>query len=184
MTAADQTNLWSTIGALVGGLGIGTLVTQLLSGWQTRRRESATRDRELRARQLQELYGPLLSLHQEIRAHSELRVKLQTAVFQSKMAADDVLKNVLDENETFRQVLMPRYREMAKLFQEKIWLAEPETRKHFPSLIEFIQVWERVLDGRFPRELARQIGHTEENLKPFYFDLEEKTDSLRRRIGG
>ena len=44
------------------------------------------------------------------------------------------MKNVKDENETFRQLLMPRYHDMVKIFQEKMWLAEPETRDHFPKL--------------------------------------------------
>jgi hypothetical protein len=60
--------------------------------------------------------------------------------------------------------------------------AEPATREYFPKLIEFVYVWDRVLDRRVTGEIALAIGHTEENLKPFYTHLKEMTDRLRSRI--
>src|SRR6266700_4139834 len=63
---------------------------------------------------------------------------------------------------------MPRYHDMATVFREKMWLAEPETRDYFAALIEFIYVWEKILNDRLPRDVAPAIGHTEQNLAPFY----------------
>jgi len=43
--------------------------------------------------------------------------------------------DVDDENQTFREVTMPRYREMISIFRDKMWLAEPATREFFGKLI-------------------------------------------------
>ena len=44
------------------------------------RRETAARTDQFRKQQLEQFYGPLLAMHKEIRARSELRVKLQNAI--------------------------------------------------------------------------------------------------------
>jgi hypothetical protein len=185
---------------LVSALGLGAVLGAVANSLLAERRDRTTREVAFRTRQLEELYGPLLSLRKEIRAHSELREKLQRAIDDQhartmllpgpgKVASasdrfiDPVVKNVKDENETFRQLLMPRYHDMVKIFQEKMWLAEPETRDYFPKLVEFVFVWDRMLDGRLPHEVAPAIGHTEQNLNPFYTHLERITDASRMQIG-
>jgi hypothetical protein len=62
-----------------------------------------------------------------------------------------ILANVRDESETFRNVLMPRYREMIDVFRDKMWIAEPETREYFKGLIEFVDVWDKILADMLPR---------------------------------
>jgi len=183
------------LGALsVGGL-LGNLLTQLLTG----KREKDARTVAFRKQQLEQFYGPLLSIHKEIRARSELRVKLQTAIDEGHLedmlragpgkteAASDVyipaiMKNIQDESATFRDVLMPRYREMIAVFREKMWLAETGTRRYFPGLIEFVDVWDKILDNKLPRSIAPAIGHSEANLQPFYEHLEAEHDRLRALI--
>jgi hypothetical protein len=179
---------------LSGGL-IGTIGTQ----WATSRREKATRRVAFKKQQLEQFYGPLLSMHKEIRARSELRVKLQATLDGSHLndtlragsggveAASDahipaIVANVQDENQTFREVLMPRYREMISSFREKMWLAEPETREYFDQLIEFVDVWDKILVDKLPRSVAVTIKHTEENLKPFYKHLADMHDRLRADV--
>src|SRR5438876_7374710 len=148
--------------ALIGALGVGGLCGTLLAQFMTGRREKAARAVAFKKQQLEQFYGPLLAMHKEIRARSELRVKLQSALDSSHMedmvragpggveAASDVhvpaiIANVQDENQTFRDVLMPRYREMISTFRDNMWLAEPETRGYFGQLIEFIDVWDKIL---------------------------------------
>jgi hypothetical protein len=181
---------------IVGALGVGGLLGNLLTQFLTGKREKDARKVAFRKQQLEEFYGPLLATHKEIRARSELRVKLQEAI-DSKHLEDMVmagpagvegsadvnipviLTNIRDESETFREVLMPRYREMINIFREKMWLAEPETRKFFPGLIEFVDVWDKILGDNIPRSIAPAIGHTENNLSPFYKHLEGEHDRLR-----
>jgi hypothetical protein len=108
-------------------LGVGGIIGTLVTNWLTARRERAKRRVEFCTRQLQELYGPLLGPHKEIRAHSDLRVKIQVGIdrlrFDGLDARDVWLKQVQDENETLKNVLMPCCREMVKTFREKLWLA-------------------------------------------------------------
>jgi hypothetical protein len=183
----------------LGGLGIGSLLGTIGTQWAISIREAGARRIAFKKQQLELLYGPLLSMHREIRARSELRLKLQTALDSSHMedmlhagragveAASDVhlpaiVANVQDENQTFRDVLMPRYRDMVSTFREKMWLAEPETREFFPELVEFVDVWDKILVDKLPRSIAVTIGHTEENLKPFYKHLAAMHDRLRSDV--
>ncbi len=186
--------------SLLAGLGVGGLIGNFFSNWQTSRREKAARHHELQLRKLKEFYGPLLSLHNEIQARSELRVKIQEAADRLHIEAmlqagphgvetasdahlPTILKTIADENQTFRDVLMPRYRDMVQIFRDNMWLAEPETRAHFAALIEFVDVWDKILTDRLPREVAPAIGHTETNLKPFYSNLAATHDRLRVELG-
>ena len=78
---------------------------------------------------------------------------------------------------------MPPYRSMIDIFCDKMWLAEPETRDYFGQLVEFVDVWDKILDNKLPRSVAPAISHTEANLAPFYTHLQEVHDRLRREIG-
>jgi hypothetical protein len=145
----------SVILSIVAALGVGGWIGSVINNWMTIRRETAARAVQFRKQQLEQFYGPLLAMHKEIRARSELRVKLQEAIDAQHMedmlhagpgkteeASDArlpaILTNIWDENETFRNVLMPRYHEMIDVFRDKMWLAEPETREYFKNLIEFV----------------------------------------------
>ena len=132
------------------------------------------------------------------RARGELRVKLQQAIDQrhsesmlqagpgqaetASKALLAILTNVQGEGDTMRNVMMPRYRHMIDTFRDKMWLAEPETRQYFSKLIEFVDVWDKVLADKLPRDLAPRIGHTEQNLAEFYAHLEEMLDKLKSEI--
>jgi hypothetical protein len=189
----------SDILPIVAALGVGGWIGSYITNWMTIRRETAARTVQFRKQQLEQFYGPLLAMHKEIRARSELRVKLQEAIDaghikdmlhagpgKTEEASDAhvpaILTNIRDENETFRGVLMPRYREMIDVFRDKMWLAEPETRKYFKTLIEFVDVWDKILADKLPHSIAPAIGHTEENLKPFYQHIEEVHDRIRLEI--
>jgi hypothetical protein len=123
--------------SILGTLGIGGVLGAFLNAWLTNRREEAKRRVEFCTRQLDEFYGPLLALHKEIRARSELRVKIQNAVDHAhvedmlkagpagvKEASDlhlpGILKTIEDENQTLREILMPRYREMVDVFRQDV----------------------------------------------------------------
>jgi hypothetical protein len=60
--------------------------------------------------------------------------------------------------------------------------AEPATREFFGKLIEFIDVWEEILDKKLPNWVAPRINHTDANLHPFYAHLEEAHDRLRHEV--
>jgi hypothetical protein len=185
--------------SIVAALGAGGWIGSIITSWLTARRESAQRAVQFRKQQLEDLYGPLLAIHKEIRARSELRVKLAHAIDQqhindllgagpgkldeaSRAHLPGIVANIQDESETFRNVLMPRYREMMDVFREKMWLAEPETREFFKKLVEYVDVWDKILASKLPHSIAAAVGHTEMNLHPFYQHLEKVHDRLRSEI--
>ena len=189
----------SVILSIVAALGVGGWIGSLINNWMTIRRETAARTVQFRKQQLEQFYGPLLAMHKEIRARSELRVKLQEAIDarhikdmlyagpgKTDEASDAhvpaILTNIRDENETFRNVLMPRYHAMIDVFRDRMWLAEPETRKYFKTLIEFVDVWYKILADKLPHSIAPAIGHTEQNLQPFYQHIEDVHDRIRLEI--
>jgi len=100
----------------------------LITNWMTVRRETTARGIAFRKQQLEQFYGPLLAMHKEILARSELRVKLERAVDQMHLSsmvhagphriaeASDanmpiILRTSTTQNKTLRDVLMPRYQE-------------------------------------------------------------------------
>lgn len=185
--------------SVVAALGVGGWVGSLITNWLTTRRERAQRAVQFRQQQLEEFYGPLLAMPKEIRARSELRVKLQQAIDQkyavgllsaglgkteetSDAQLPTITASIQDEAATFRNVLMPRYREMIDVFRQKMWLAEPETRGFFAQLVEYVDVWDKILAHTLPPSVAGAVGHTEKNLLPFYKHLEEVHDRLRSKV--
>jgi hypothetical protein len=168
--------------------------------------ERRRRQLDFVARQLAEFYGPLLGLRSAIRTHGELRVKLEAAQDASwrelvRTAREDGGVGVIqrlregplgkqydamidEENRHFRENIMPLYRRMVETFRDKISLAETPTRQHFPALIEFVEVWDRFLQGKIPGQVTQTLGHTEKNVHPLYANLEQTHDRLQRRLAG
>lgn len=184
---------------VVGTLGVGSLLGVIGTQWAIGRREARTRRVAFKKEQLEEFYGPLLAIHKEIRARSELRVKLAGAIDQqhikdmldvgtdkieetSNAHLPTIVASIKDESDTFKNVLMPRYREMIDVFRERMWLAEPETRTFFGQLIEYVDIWDKILARKLPHSIAAAVGHTEKNLQPFYTHLEQVSDRLRSEI--
>jgi hypothetical protein len=76
------------------------------------------------------------------------------------------------------------YREMLTIFRDNYWLAEPETKEFYSGLVEYVEVWNRWKAKSVTGETIREIGHTEEKLKPFYQELEKRTEILRSELSG
>ena len=71
--------------SVIAALGAGGWIGSIITNWLTTRRERAQRAVQFRKQQLEEFYGPLLAMHKEIRARSELRVKLAYAIDEAHM---------------------------------------------------------------------------------------------------
>ena len=141
-------------------------------------------------KQLQKFYSPLLGIHKEIKAKSELRLKIEKAsheVWQekNKRGGSPDITPVKDEinynNQQLKNEFMPQYNQMLSIFKENYWLAEPETKNFYFDLVEFVEVWNRSLKDEVQPEVIEKIGHTEKNLHPFYKELETRTGILRNK---
>jgi hypothetical protein len=184
--------------AAVVSVGVAVL-TSLLTKW----RDEATKRLAFVEKQLAEFYSPLMGLRAEIRARSELREKLNSAadeiwvelVEKARSSGGPTATQALTENrygeferlidwdsKNFYVTLLPAYREMIRIFREKLWLAEPETHAHFSELVAFVEVWERWRDESLPSEIPAKIGHRERNLQGFYDHIEATHTRLRQKL--
>lgn len=168
----------------------------------TDRREIQKRRYDFITRQLDEFYAPLLGLRTEIRARSELRVRISGAANDtwqklcaergpSRVEAQEKLLRdrgpqfsaIIDhDNKQLREALLPAYRKMADTFRDRLSLAEEETRQFYPILFEFIEIWDRFIAESLPGEVVLALGHGEEKLYPFYEHLKVTHDKLRTML--
>lgn len=140
--------------------------------------------------QLNKFYSPILGLHKEIRAKSELRLKIKTLGDEAwaeacKIGSPDITpysKEIEYNNKQLTEVFIPQYNKMLEIFRENFWLAEPETKQFYPKLVEYIEIWNRNFNDGLPPEVARKINHTEEWINPFYDELQLRTDKLRKEL--
>lgn len=148
-------------------------------------------------RQLRKFYSPLLGCQKEIRAKSELRLKISKAAHESwKEVCERNPKPFLNHdkefepygkiieynNEQLKNELLPLYRKMLMTFRENYWLAEPETRKWYSELCDFVELWNRCISDNIPADVVEKLDHSEERLKPFYQELENRSDILRNKL--
>ncbi len=173
----------SLIAASAGLLGvlIGTIAATI----------NAKRERKI-ARlnmQLQDFYSPMLGVRSEIKAKSEVRLKITSIASQAfteefgtgslgerRGPPSDVAEKyeaIQDYNNTqLRESLIPLYRQMLDHFTHHMHLAEHSTRVHYDSLCEFVEIWNRSLDESLPSKVAERLSHDEGTLQDLYSDLQ------------
>jgi hypothetical protein len=150
-------------------------------------------------RQVEEFYSPILGCLKKIQAKSLLRIEIDRA---SEVAWQEIctkhpqpfwdhekyfepfMKSIRYNNEELRKDILPLYDEMVTIFTEKYWLANPSTQQWFSELSAFVSLWRRWLDESIPPEVVNEIGHNEDQLKPFYEDLHAQITALTRRLSG
>ena len=185
-----------SVPALAGLAGV------IVGAWLTGRRERSQRRLAFVEKQLEDFYSPMLGLRNEIRMRSELRVRIHDVAdvvwrelcARARQVGEDALANLSQtrgpefrkqidyDNKQLQEELLPAYQQMAKLFRENLWLADPDTREHYQHLLEFVELWDRWLAKSIPAEVIERLEHSEENLKPFYEHLKGRHDLLRTKI--
>lgn len=151
-------------------------------------------------KQLSEFYSPIAGCRKRIRAKSELREKISGAAnaswqelcaqysdAQKIMHNNEELfapyKSIIEyDNQQIREELIPLYRKMLDVFNEKYWLADQDTRAFYQDFLEFVEIWERFLAESLPGDVIRKLGHTEAKLHPFYEHIEQKLTALQREV--
>jgi hypothetical protein len=71
---------------------------------------------------------------------------------------------------------------MLDVFTEKYWLADLDTRTHYQSFLEFVELWERFLADSIPVEVITKLGHAEKNVHGFYEHLESRITALQAEV--
>ncbi len=173
------------ISASAGLLGV------IAGGFLTTYAQSRARLNKHYRDQLQKFYSPILGLREEIRAKSESRARLQGMAetkFQD-IAREATDKEIADYsgvgeygNQQFKEEMIPTYEEMAKLFKERMYLAEPSTRSHYSKLVDLVEIWKRFLANTLPCTLANEIVRSAIELRPFYEDVEKNFAQLQKKL--
>lgn len=155
------------------------------------------RNADLIEKQLQEFYSPIWGCIKRIRAQGELRSEISEACSVAwKKVCERSPKPFLNhdkefepyqrqieyDNEKLREEVMPLYDNALEIFTSKYWLSENSTREYYEELYKFVEIWHRYLDRSIPMDALRELDHSEENLKPFYADVEQKMDELKSRL--
>ena len=177
------------------GVGVGVLVTTITSVSLSR----AARRHQFIERQIREFYAPLVGLRRGIRTKSEFRLRISEATHAvwtelsnglsveaslelSNSRGPEFEKITKYDNKQLGGELLPDYRQMVEIFKTHGWLAEESTLKHYPALIEFVELWNRSEAGTLPWEVIERIGHHESKLTPLYDDIEEHIGRLRELL--
>lgn len=179
------------------------LVGVCVGAWLVNLQNRSQRRFNFYEKQLREFYSPLVGIRKEIQILSEFRVAGEQAARkwwekiseQGKRIEDhDKAQKMYDEegqkitsqidyeNKQLTEKIIPAYRKMADIFKDNYWLAEESTRKYFPTLVKFIETWERYLSDTHPREVISEINVSEKELMLFYKDIDENLDFLRKKL--
>jgi hypothetical protein len=89
---------------------------------------------------------------------------------------------VHDKNNQWKEELLPCYKAMLQIFQEKMWLAEETTRERFQKLTVYVELWERGFSRKIPIEAIAWLNVREADLLPLYEDLEQTFRNLRAKL--
>jgi hypothetical protein len=185
MNAAMNYNALISAGAGLLGVVVGGVLTAY-SQWRDRLNE---RYRD----QLQNFYSPILGLREEIKVKSRFRVRLQEITEEkwqqnvrtaTEKDCADYARVIEYGNEQLKKELIPTYEEIAKLFKERMYLAEPSTRDHYSKLIDFMEIWRLFLANSLSYAVANEIVHSEKDLYPFYEDVEKNFVRLQKKLSG
>jgi hypothetical protein len=195
---AQASSLWgivqSAISAASGliGVAIGALFTAL--NQKKQRKNDRIKD------QLQNFYSPMLGMRSQIKAKSELRAELtsiahseiprpfRAIVDLEKARKEDAeeaaeFQKLLDyNNKQLKEELIPLYRKMLDHFTEHLHLCEKSTIVYYAHLVEFIEIWNRFLEGSIPRIVLQKREHSEAELQLFYKDLQDNFDRLSAEL--
>lgn len=177
----------------------------MIGAWATRSVEIRRRRREFISKQLSEFYGPLLSTRVEIQAFIKQQNVNQAAankVWQQNIRnalsvggveavrcyrdseREFYMNMIKDDNVRSRDVLIPAYRRMVEIFRDKMWLADPESRKYFYVLYSFVCSWEQYSRDSLPADVLKEIDQDEEKLHRFYAHIEKMHDRLQGELVG
>ncbi len=180
------------IPAFAGLLGV------TVGGWMTGLHQKKERKNAFIKERLRDFYAPLLGMRSEIRAKSELRLKITSVTHadwqgrfegitdpEAKKAIDiqesPKFEKVFDYNDKqLREVIVPLYRNMLEWFSSHMWLAEPSTLGHYPALVEFVELWNRA--DTLPGSVVTKLEHSEKKLYQFYDDLKINFESLSKEL--
>ncbi len=180
---------------------LAALTGVLIGGLITSHNQKKERQHRRMREQLEGFYSVLLGMRLQILAKSELREKLRGI-------AEDAWKKELEpalgdtqakerinsalwpqyeklfhyDERQLEQEIIPLYRDMLAHMTKCMGLAEPSTVKHYGTLVEYVEIWNRALQKTLPTQVKIRLQHEEAKLFPFYEDLGAQAQRLREQL--
>lgn len=152
---------------------------------------------EFEERKIIQFYSPILGCRKKIQAHGELREELSQAAntawqkictqaprpFTDHEKRYAPFKKIIEfNNKLLTKEIIPLYEKMLSIFTDNYWLAEESTKQYYEDLCRFVELWHRFLEDSIPYEVLDEIEYQEEKLHPFYEELENQTNRLKKLI--
>jgi hypothetical protein len=174
---------------------LGAALGSAFTAWHFRKRKAY----EFTERRLTELYGPLCSRIERLKADGKLKLAISSArgeAWKDKCSRARVPfldheeafapygKSIDYENRHFRDAIIPLYDEMLAILDTKRDLAFPSTLTHYDAFYRFVELWHRWLNEAIPGEAIEKIEVREEELQLLYADIETKHAALVRWLSG
>ncbi len=178
------------------------LVGVIAGSWLTGRHQRIERRNARSREQLMEFYAPLRGMRAAIKAKSDLRAKvhalgeelwpqkftgIQDPEVKKRIGEDawpDYEKLFEYSDDQLKNDIIPAYRKMVDHFASHMGYAEESTIAHYPAFIEFVEIWNRFLQGSLPREVANKLNQAESKLYPLYDDVEMNAKRLSDELKG
>ena len=150
---------------------------------------------EFDQRRLDEFYGPMLGLINQVRANAQASVKATAASdeawrdicrrqprpFQDHDKHFEPFQRSLEyENERFTREDLAAYDRMLEIFKSKLFLSYPSSKQWFDMFCQYVDHWHRPL----PPEARMKLNISRTSLPEFYADVQKHADNLRRKLSG
>lgn len=188
---------WTVAVPAVSGL-TGALGGAFLGGWLSRWNEQRKQRLDFATQQMREFYSPMLGLSTHISSLSVLRERIEDTAqeapptvpgrpserpLEAGAEREKRAGAVEYDNEQFRTVLLPLYEEMLRVFSEKFWLADADVQQQYARLVEYVELWKRLLAKAIPPEVVVAMGVEEKKLRPLYDALQIQFQRRQRMLG-
>ena len=144
---------------------------------------------------LNEFYGPMLGLINQVTTNAQNNIKVSDASnqawreiserhphpFEDHEKYFEPFKKSLDyENERFRTEDLSALVKIREILTSKGHLAYPSTERLFPEYLQYLDSFLRPL----PYEVQKILGHSAEPLAKLYADVEAHVNKLKLKLSG
>jgi hypothetical protein len=180
---------------------VGALLGVFAGGWISRQNSEkqlrASKSIDFAERRVRDFYSPMMGYIQKIQSIANVRNEITEA---SNLAWQRVCERqpkpfhdhekhfepfaaaIKFENALLHSDVLPTYDRMVVLFTQNYWLASPAIQNEYKELVRFVQLWHRFTSEAIPREVLKDVGHSEERLMKLYELVHDELQELRQFI--
>jgi hypothetical protein len=173
------TSIMSLVGVVIGAYAV-----YLASSKQA----AARRRAEFRDKQLFELYGPIAVRHRRIAAYEQFRRRVMFSELSATDPSDfagplrDLPAWAKYDVEHLQSVIRPLYREILNAFTNWYGLADADTREHYVTVVEAVELHERSAANGMSLSTLLELAPIEIYLEPFFEHVDGKVERLQAEI--